>query len=53
LAAKHFQPASPLVLRRLAEFYERTGRPQLAQKVRQSMEPRQKRSMRELKPSRR
>jgi tetratricopeptide (TPR) repeat protein len=53
LAAKQLQPASPLVLRRLAEFYERTGRPQLAQKVRQWMEPRQKRPLRELKPSRR
>jgi tetratricopeptide (TPR) repeat protein len=53
LAARTYQPGSPLVLRRLADFYERTGRPQLAQKVRQSMEPRPKRFMRELKPSRR
>lgn len=53
LAARGFQPDSPLVLRRLADFYERTGRPQLAQKVRKSMEPQQKRRMRELKPSRR
>ncbi|MFP2908661.1 tetratricopeptide repeat protein [Pyxidicoccus sp. 3LFB2] len=53
LAARSLQPTSPLVLRRLAEFYERTERPQLAQKVRKSMEPQQKRRMRELKPSRR
>jgi tetratricopeptide (TPR) repeat protein len=53
LAARSFQPGSPLVLRRLADFYERTGRPALAQKVRKSMEPQQKRRMRELKPSRR
>ncbi|MFP2924720.1 tetratricopeptide repeat protein [Pyxidicoccus sp. 3LG] len=53
LAARSFQPGSPLVLRRLADFYERTGRPQLAEKVRKSMEPQPKRRMRELKPSRR
>ncbi|NMO14570.1 tetratricopeptide repeat protein [Pyxidicoccus fallax] len=53
LAARTYQPGSPLVLRRLADFYERTGRPQLAQKVRKSMEPQQKRVLRELKPSRR
>ncbi|MBZ4420833.1 lipopolysaccharide assembly protein LapB [Myxococcus sp. RHSTA-1-4] len=53
LAARTWQPASPLVLRRLADFYERTERPHLAQKVRKSMEPQQKRSMRVLKPSRR
>jgi tetratricopeptide (TPR) repeat protein len=53
LAARSLQPDSPLVLRRLADFYERTGRPQLAQKVRKSMEPQEKRRMRELKPSRR
>ena len=53
LAARSLQPASPLVLRRLADFYTRTGRPQLAEKVRKSMEPQQKRRMRDLKPSRR
>ena len=53
LAARSLQPASPLVLRRLADFYARTGRPQLAEKVRKSMEPQQKRNLRALKPSRR
>jgi tetratricopeptide (TPR) repeat protein len=53
LAARSLQPDSPLVLRRLADFYERTGRPQLAQKVRKSMEPQPTRRMRALKPSRR
>ncbi|MCP3137837.1 tetratricopeptide repeat protein [Pyxidicoccus xibeiensis] len=53
LAARSVQPDSPLVLRRLADFYERTGRPQLAQKIRKSMEPAPKRRMRDLKPSRR
>ncbi len=53
LAARSLQPTSPLVLRRLADFYERTGRPQLAEKVRKSMEPQPQRKLRQLKPSRR
>ncbi len=53
LAARDYQPTSPLVLRRLADFYTRTGRPQLAERVRKSMEAPPKRKMRELKPSRR
>ncbi|WP_426752570.1 tetratricopeptide repeat protein [Myxococcus sp. Y35] len=53
LAARDYQPSSPLVLKRLADFYERTGRPQLAERVRKSMEAPPKRRMRELKPSRR
>ncbi|WP_141590034.1 tetratricopeptide repeat protein [Myxococcus sp. AB056] len=53
LAARGFQPASPLVLRRLADFYTRTGRPQLAERVRAALEAPPKRRMRDLKPSRR
>ncbi|NVJ04196.1 hypothetical protein HUW63_02915 [Myxococcus sp. AM001] len=53
LAARAFQPASPLVLRRLADFYMRTGRPQLAERVRASLGAPPKRRMRDLKPSRR
>ncbi len=47
------QPTNALVTRRLAEFYERTGRPQLAAKLRQGLEQPPKRKWRELKPSRR
>ncbi len=46
-------PANALVARRLAEFYERTDRPKLAEKLRKGLgEPAQRR-MRELKPSKR
>ncbi|QRK07076.1 tetratricopeptide repeat protein [Archangium violaceum] len=48
------QPGNALVLRRLAELYERTGRPQLAAKVRASLEPpAPPKKMRPLRPSRR
>lgn len=48
------QPDNPLVLRRLVELYERTGRPQLAQKLRARLEsPAAQKKMRPLRPSRR
>jgi tetratricopeptide (TPR) repeat protein len=54
LAARQYQPENPLVIRRLAELYERTGREKLAQKLRRMLEaPEPKRRMRALKPSRR
>jgi tetratricopeptide (TPR) repeat protein len=54
LKARQYQPENPLVVRRLAELYERTGREKLAQKLRQTLEaPKPKRRMRALKPSRR
>lgn len=54
LVARQLQPENPLVVRRLAELYERTGREKLAQKLRQTLEaPEPKRRMRALKPSRR
>lgn len=46
-------PTHALVTRRLAEFYERTGRPQLAAKLRKATEPPPQRKLRALKPSRR
>ncbi len=46
------QPDSPLVVKRLVEFYERIGRPKLADKVRAAAGE-SKRKMRQLKPSRR
>jgi len=46
------QPASELVARRLADFYDRTGRPKLAAKARRAVEPAPaKPKMRALKPS--
>lgn len=53
LAARDAQPTNPGVLRTLAAFYERTGRPQLAAKVRAQLAAPEKRSMRALKPSKR
>lgn len=54
LKALHaLQGGNALVTRRLAELYERTGRPQLAAKLRKGLEPPPKRKWRELKPSRR
>ncbi|WP_224241461.1 tetratricopeptide repeat protein [Hyalangium gracile] len=54
LAAREYQPDSPLVVRRLAELYERMGREKLAQKLRKELEePAPKRRLRTLKPSRR
>jgi predicted Zn-dependent protease len=48
------QPDNPLVIRRLAELYERTGRPQLASKLRARLEPTAPpKKMRPLPPSRR
>jgi len=48
------QPANALVLRRLADLYERTGRPQLAAKLRSSLDsPAAPKKMRPLRPSRR
>lgn len=54
LLLKNEQPSNALVLRHLAEFYERTGRPQLAARVRASLEPpAPPKKMRPLRPSRR
>ncbi|WNG48048.1 tetratricopeptide repeat protein [Archangium minus] len=54
LLLKSEQPTNALVLRHLAEFYERTGRPQLAARVRASLEPpAPSKKMRPLRPSRR
>ncbi|HVG62736.1 MAG TPA: tetratricopeptide repeat protein [Hyalangium sp.] len=54
LVARQLQPENPLILRRLAELYERTGREKEARKLRQAVEaPEPKRRMRTLKPSRR
>lgn len=54
LVARQYQPGNPLLVRRLAELYERTGREKLAQKLRKTLErPAPKRRMRTLKPSRR
>jgi tetratricopeptide (TPR) repeat protein len=54
LAARQFQPENAMVVRRLAELYERTGRQKLAQKLRKTLEePAPKRRLRTLKPSRR
>ncbi len=47
------QPESPVVVRRLADFYDRTERPLLAAKVRKALEPAPKKKMRPLKRSRR
>jgi tetratricopeptide (TPR) repeat protein len=48
------QPGSTVALRRLAELYDQTQRPEEARKVRSQLEaPAPKRKMRELKPSRR
>jgi predicted Zn-dependent protease len=54
LQLKSEQPANALVIRRLAELYERTGRPQLATKLRAGLEPpAPSKKMRPLRPSRR
>jgi Tfp pilus assembly protein PilF len=53
LAALKLQPGNALVTRRLADLYEQTGRQQLAEKLRRTLEPPTKRPMRSLKPSRR
>jgi Flp pilus assembly protein TadD len=54
LVARQLQPENALVVRRLVELYERTGRAKLAQKLRKALEePAPKRRMRALKPSRR
>jgi tetratricopeptide (TPR) repeat protein len=54
LQLKGEQPANALVLRRLAELYERTGRSKLAAKLRASLEPpAPPKKMRPLRPSRR
>jgi tetratricopeptide (TPR) repeat protein len=45
------QPGSMVVARRLAEFYDRTGQPKLAAKVRKTMDPGDPRRMRSLKRS--
>lgn len=47
------QPSHPLVLRRLAELYERTGRPQLAAPLRAQLQGPDARPKRPLQPSRR
>jgi predicted Zn-dependent protease len=48
------QPGNALVVRQLAGLYERTGRPQLASKLRASLErPEPPKKMRPLRPSRR
>jgi hypothetical protein len=54
LLLKGEQPGNALVIRRLVELYERTGRPQLASKLRASLEPpAPSKKMRPLRPSRR
>ncbi|QRN93444.1 hypothetical protein JRI60_30155 [Archangium violaceum] len=54
LQLKSEQPTNTLVIRRLIELYERTGRPQLAAKLRASLEPpAPSKKMRPLRPSRR
>ncbi|MBU8898608.1 hypothetical protein DRW03_07860 [Corallococcus sp. H22C18031201] len=53
LAAREAQPGGAMVLRKLAEFYERTNRPQLAAKVRAQLAAPESRRMRALKPSKR
>jgi predicted Zn-dependent protease len=54
LTARQYQPEHPLLIRRLAELYERTGREKEARKLRQTLEaPEPKRRMRTLKTSRR
>lgn len=54
LQLKNEQPGNVLVIRRLAELYERTGRPQLAARLRASLEPlAPSKKMRPLRPSRR
>ncbi|HYO58370.1 tetratricopeptide repeat protein [Archangium sp.] len=54
LLLKSEQPTHALVIRRLAELYERTGRPQLAARLRASLEPpAPPKRMRPLRPSRR
>jgi tetratricopeptide (TPR) repeat protein len=47
------QPTSPLVARRLADFYDRTQRPKLAARIRGRYDPQAKRHLRALKKSRR
>lgn len=47
------EPRSPVVARRLADLYERTGRPELAQKLRAELAPKNERKLRPLKKSRR
>jgi predicted Zn-dependent protease len=54
LSVRQIQPENPLIIRRLAELYERTGREKEARKLRQALEaPAPKRRMRTLKRSRR
>jgi tetratricopeptide (TPR) repeat protein len=54
LSARQAWPENALVVRRLAELYERTGREKLSQKLRKELEePAPKRRLRTLKPSRR
>lgn len=53
LALRAEQPTHPLLLRRLAELYERTGRPQLAAPLRAQLEGPALRPKRPLQPSRR
>ncbi|MBF5044135.1 tetratricopeptide repeat protein [Aggregicoccus sp. 17bor-14] len=52
-ALRAAQPTQPLVLRRLAELYERTGRPQLAAPLRAQLERPAGPPKRALQPSRR
>ncbi len=48
------QPANVLITRRMADFYERVGRPEQAAKLRTSLEPpAPRKKMRPLRPSRR
>lgn len=54
LLLKGEQPGNALVIRRLVEFYERTGQPKVAARLRASLEPpAPPRKMRPLRPSRR
>jgi tetratricopeptide (TPR) repeat protein len=54
LLLKGEQPGNALVIRRLIDLYERTGKPQLARKLRASLEPpAPQKKMRPLRPSRR
>lgn len=52
LALREEQPLSVVVRRKLVEFYERTGQPRLADRVRRD-DPSKQRKLRPLKPSRR
>lgn len=53
VAARKLQPGNVQVTRRLVELYERMGKPQLARKLKATLESPPSRRLRTLKPSRR